>query len=96
MEIAFRDGTIASGSMVIGCDGSRSKAREFLVGKEAAQLEPVDLTMINWFKTGYTPEEAHLLQTLHPVFKIAALPDRPGNGLLAGLCYSGYMRCRLS
>ena len=70
--------------MAIGCDGSHSRVREFLVGHEAAQLEPVDLTMINFPMQGYRAEEARLLQTLHPVFKIAAHPNKPGNGMLAG------------
>lgn len=70
--------------MVIGCDGLHSKVREFFVGHDAAQLQPVGLTMINFPKSGYTAEEAHLLQTLHPVFKIASHPEKPGNGMLAG------------
>lgn len=82
--VSFRDGTTASGSVAIGCDGSHSKVREFLVGHEASKLEPVDLTMINFPMGGYTVEEARLLQTLHPIFKIAAHPDKPGNGMLAG------------
>lgn len=77
------DGTAATGNMAIGCDGSHSCVREFLVGHEQAQLESVDLTMINYPKSGYTAEEARLLQTLHPVFKIAAHPNQPGNGMLA-------------
>lgn len=91
--MAFRDGTVETGSVAIGCDGSHSKVREFLVGKEAAQLESVDLTMINFPKGGYTEEEARLLQTLHPVFKIAARPDIQGNAILAGTCLA--MGCRL-
>ncbi|CAI6237290.1 unnamed protein product [Periconia digitata] len=71
--------------MVIGCDGSHSRVREFLVGHEAAQLQFVDLTMINFPRGGYTADEARLLQTMHPVFKIAAHPHRPGNGILAAL-----------
>lgn len=71
--------------MIIGCDGSHSKVREFLVGAQAAQLQPVDLTMINFPLSNYTADEARLLQTLHPVFKIAAHPERPGNAILAGL-----------
>ncbi|KAK4553131.1 hypothetical protein LTR86_009858 [Recurvomyces mirabilis] len=85
MRVMFRDGSIESGDLVVGCDGSHSKVREFLVGKEAAQPEDVGLTMINYSKSGYTADEARLLQTLHPVFKIAAHPDRPGNGILAAL-----------
>lgn len=81
----FRDGTSDTGDLIIGCDGSHSKVREFLVGFQAAQLQPVDLTMINFPVGNYTADEARLLQTLHPVFKIAAHPERPGNAILAGV-----------
>ncbi|KAK2614016.1 hypothetical protein N8I77_000877 [Diaporthe amygdali] len=81
----FRDGTSESGDLVVGCDGSHSIVREFLVGAENAKLQPVDLTMINFPLGGYTVDEAHLLQTLHPIFKIAAHPERPGNAILAAL-----------
>ena len=84
VSVIFRDGTTETAGMAIGCDGSHSKVREFLVGHAAAQLEPVDLTMINFPKGGYTTQEARLLQTLHPVFKIATHPEKPGNGILAG------------
>ncbi|KAL8725151.1 MAG: hypothetical protein Q9166_007526 [cf. Caloplaca sp. 2 TL-2023] len=83
VSVTFRDGTAETGSIAIGCGGSHSMLREFLVGHEAAQLEPVDLTMINYPKGGYTAEQARLLQKLHPVLKLAAHPDKPGNGQLA-------------
>ncbi|KAM3067369.1 hypothetical protein ACMFMF_009860 [Clarireedia jacksonii] len=85
VSVTFRDGTTETGSIAIGCDGSHSKVREFLVGYDAAQLEPVDLTMINYPLGGYTADEARLLQTMHPVFKIAAHPEKPGNAILAAL-----------
>lgn len=81
----FRDGTLDTGDLVVGCDGSHSIVREFLVGSEAAKLQPLDLTMINFPLGNYTADEARLLQTLHPVFKIAAHPERPGNAILAGV-----------
>lgn len=81
----FRDGTSDTGDLIIGCDGSHSKVREFLVGVQAAQLQPVNLTMINFPIGDYNADEARLLQTLHPVFKIAAHPERPGNAILAGV-----------
>ena len=84
VRATFRDGTAARGDIAIGCDGSHSKVREFLVGRDAAQLEFVDLTMINFAKGGYTTDEARLLQTVHPVFKIAAHPTTPGNSILGG------------
>lgn len=80
----FRDGTSDTGDLVVGCDGSHSIVRQFLVGAEAAELQPVDLTMINFPLGNYTADEARLLQTLHPIFKIAAHPERPGNAILAG------------
>lgn len=80
----FRDGTSDTGDLVVGCDGSHSTVRQFLVGAEAAELQPVDLTMINFPLGNYTADEARLLQTLHPIFKIAAHPERPGNAILAG------------
>ncbi|KAF2219773.1 putative monooxygenase [Elsinoe ampelina] len=83
--VSFRDGTTETGSMIIGCDGSHSKVREYLVGTEAAKLQSVDLTMINFPLGGYTTTEARLLQTRHPVFKIASHPDLPGNAILAAL-----------
>lgn len=80
----FDDGSLASGDIAIGCDGSHSKVREFLVGHDAAQLESVDLTMINFPKGAYTQDEARLLQTVLPVFKIAAHPTVPGNSIIGG------------
>ncbi|KAG6366682.1 hypothetical protein INS49_000861 [Diaporthe citri] len=41
--------------------------------------------MINFPLSNYTADEARLLQTLHPVFKIAAHPERPGNAILADM-----------
>jgi 2-polyprenyl-6-methoxyphenol hydroxylase-like FAD-dependent oxidoreductase len=85
VSVTFRDGTTETGNIAIGCDGSHSKVREFLVGHDAAQLESVDLTMINYPLGGYTADEARFLQTMHPVFKIAAHPEQPGNAILAGM-----------
>lgn len=86
VDISFADGTSERGTVLIGCDGSKSQVRNFLVGKEVARLQPVDLTMINFPLDGYTGDEAALLQTMHPVFKIATHPTRPGNAILAGEC----------
>ncbi|KAF1360042.1 hypothetical protein EJ07DRAFT_177929 [Lizonia empirigonia] len=85
VTVTFRDGSTEIGSVVIGCDGSHSKVREFLVGHEAAKLHFVDLTMINFLQDGYIADEALLLQTMHPIFKIVAHPEKPGNGILAAL-----------
>ena len=80
----MRDGTTDSGDFIVGCDGARSKVREFLVGHAAAQPHSVGLTMINFPQSGYSVNEAHLLQSLHPMYKIGVHPKIPGNAMLAG------------
>lgn len=84
IEVGFEDGTCATGSLVIGADGSQSKVREFLVGPDAAQLEDVGLTMINFPYSGYTPEQAHLLRSWHPIVQLCYHPGG-GGSLLATL-----------
>ena len=80
----FEDGSQEAGDMVIGCDGSHSKIREFLVGAEAAKLEDTGLTMINYAAANYTPEQARLLREYHPIVKLCWHPTLPGGALLAG------------
>ena len=82
MTATFGDGTTEVGSMAIGCDGSHSKVREFLVGHEAAKLED---TMINYAAGNYSPEEAHVLRSYHPILKLCWHPVLPGGSLLAGM-----------
>jgi 2-polyprenyl-6-methoxyphenol hydroxylase-like FAD-dependent oxidoreductase len=84
VTVSFDDGTQAKGSMIIGADGSHSKVREFLVGSEAAAPESLNLTMVNCIGTGYTPEQAKLLRSYHPIVKLSLHPEMPGGALLAG------------
>ncbi|KAK4543969.1 hypothetical protein LTR36_004743 [Oleoguttula mirabilis] len=76
VTVAFKDGSQAEGNMVIGCDGSRSRVREYLVGAEAAKLEEIGLTMINYVGSGYTAEQAQLLRSYHPIVQLSLdIPD---------------------
>ena len=84
VTVEFEDGTQEVGSVVIGSDGSHSKVREFLVGYEAAQQEDTGHTMINYAASGYTPEQARLLRSYHPIVKLCMHPKLPGAALLAG------------
>ena len=81
----FEDGAVEVGSIVVGCDGSHSKVREFLVGHEAAEMQDTGHTMINYAAGNYSSEEAHLLRSYHPIVKLCWHPVLPGGSLLAGM-----------
>ena len=64
----FADGTQAEASVIVGCDGANSQVRECLVGAEDAQVEDLDIQMLN--VSCKFPEDIALKQRAgHPVFK---------------------------
>ncbi|KAK5047212.1 hypothetical protein LTR84_006734 [Exophiala bonariae] len=63
----FEDGSTERGHLIVGCDGSRSKVREYLVGSEATKPFDTGMTIINHAFTGYTAEQALLMRKYHPV-----------------------------
>jgi 2-polyprenyl-6-methoxyphenol hydroxylase-like FAD-dependent oxidoreductase len=65
----FEDGSKASGCMLVGCDGAKSRVRELLLG-EKAKLTDALVKMVNFTST-YTAEQALHVRSLHPIFKIA-------------------------
>lgn len=70
----FTDGTSASGTLLVGCDGANSVVREVLVGKELARLEELDIQMFN-ISCAYPTEVSKHLRTKHPCFKNSYHPD---------------------
>lgn len=55
---------------MVGCDSAHSVVREYLVGKDAAKLDDIDLQMLNVSCT--FPKDTALLQRKdHPIFKNA-------------------------
>jgi hypothetical protein len=87
ITVSFNDGTQEIGHLVVGCDGSRSKVREFLVGKEKAEPQNVGLTIINHSVTGLTAEQACTLRKYHPIVKLGYDPSIRGVFLIAGMNY---------
>lgn len=67
LTATFEDGLKVSGTLLVGCDGSRSATREFLVGKEAAQPTLMDIAMFN-FTCSFDAEIAKRLRGQGPIF----------------------------
>jgi 2-polyprenyl-6-methoxyphenol hydroxylase-like FAD-dependent oxidoreductase len=82
--VVFDDGSKAIGDVVIGCDGSHSKVRNFLVGREAAALQDTGTTMVNFGGGMYSREQAHLLRSFHPIVQLCNHPEVNVTALLAG------------
>lgn len=84
-KVTFDDGTVESGNLVIGADGSRSKVRQFLVGEEEGKPMDTGMTMINFAAKGYTAEQARLMRKYHPVATCCYDPEVHGIFLMTSL-----------
>lgn len=84
MKVYFEDGTTAVGSMAVGCDGGKSRVREFVIGKEAAKGFDSDYTMINTWATLPAPV-ARGLRAKHPILSQALHPEVQVGALIATL-----------
>ncbi|CAG8953647.1 hypothetical protein HYFRA_00010106 [Hymenoscyphus fraxineus] len=69
----FEDGTTASGTILIGADGTRSKVRNLLLGEEKAALDRLEYAAL-WVQAKYTAEQVKYLRSGHPLFLACCHP----------------------
>jgi 2-polyprenyl-6-methoxyphenol hydroxylase-like FAD-dependent oxidoreductase len=74
VEATFSDGSKATGSILVGCDGARSHVRSVLCGQEAAKLTIVPISMFN-FPCRFDGELARKIRDLNQLFITSIHPD---------------------
>lgn len=74
VKLAFTDGSSATGSMLVGCDGAKSRARECLVGADAAKLTSAPVSMFN-FPYKLPAELATRIRNMNQLFITSIHPD---------------------
>lgn len=69
----FTNGEQATGSIILGTDGPRSKVREAALGPKA-EITPMEIVHSNVAITYKDAEKAKFIRAAHPVFSIAVRP----------------------
>ncbi|RFU28012.1 hypothetical protein B7463_g8318, partial [Scytalidium lignicola] len=71
--VIFANGERATGTLIIGTDGPRSKVREIILGSEA-EVTPMEIVHSNVAVTYGDAEKARFIRSAHPVFSLAVRP----------------------
>jgi 2-polyprenyl-6-methoxyphenol hydroxylase-like FAD-dependent oxidoreductase len=71
----FSNGVCATGSLIIGTDGPRSKVRELLFGPEKAAVTPMEIVHSNVAITYHDATKAQFIRSAHPSFSGMAHPS---------------------
>lgn len=48
LRVTSEDGSTATGDVLVGCDGAKSRVREVIIGPEAAKLTGASVNMFNF------------------------------------------------
>lgn len=75
MTASFTNGSFYKGSLVVGCDGPRSKVRELLLGKQRADITPMEIIHSNVAIVYGDAEKARFVRSAHPVFSMMVHPE---------------------
>lgn len=71
----FANGVLATGTLLIGADSSRSYVRTHLFPDQDASPTPLDITMCNLTVAYHDAEKALFVRQAHPVFSFMNHPD---------------------
>ncbi|KAF2025085.1 FAD/NAD(P)-binding domain-containing protein [Setomelanomma holmii] len=74
VKIEFADGTSATGEVLVGCDGAKSRVRTSICGPEVAKLTDVPVSMFN-FPYKFDAELAKRIRDMNKLFITSIHPD---------------------
>jgi 2-polyprenyl-6-methoxyphenol hydroxylase-like FAD-dependent oxidoreductase len=74
VEVTFEDGSKATGDILVGCDGAKSRVRSVLCGEEVAQLTNVPVSMFN-FPYKFEADLAKKIRDMNQLFITSIHPD---------------------